>query len=149
MTITGVAERVPARLAQLVYLDAVVPEDGRSANDILPRRRRPRPARPVPAGVDRPRARHDQGPGRQGVAAGQDHAATAPELDRADRVGNLAAAGRPPAFIHCTRRTRTEPFGARRPACGRTDWRDGELAENHFAPVNDPKVTAEVLLSLA
>src|SRR5215207_8121107 len=36
MTITGVAERVPERLAQLVYLDAVVPADGDSSNDLFP-----------------------------------------------------------------------------------------------------------------
>jgi pimeloyl-ACP methyl ester carboxylesterase len=35
MVITGVAERVPERLAQLVYLDAFVPEDGQSLADIL------------------------------------------------------------------------------------------------------------------
>jgi pimeloyl-ACP methyl ester carboxylesterase len=36
MVITGVAERVPARLGQLVYLDAFVPEDGQSVCDLLP-----------------------------------------------------------------------------------------------------------------
>ena len=30
MIITGVAERVPERLAQLVYLDASVPTDGQN-----------------------------------------------------------------------------------------------------------------------
>ena len=33
MIITGVAERVPARLAQLVYLDALLPADGENAYD--------------------------------------------------------------------------------------------------------------------
>src|SRR5829696_3489499 len=33
MTITGVAERVPERLAQLIYLDAFVPADGESFYD--------------------------------------------------------------------------------------------------------------------
>src|SRR5262245_30690572 len=36
MVIAGVAERVPERLAQLVYLDAFVPEDGQSTLDLLP-----------------------------------------------------------------------------------------------------------------
>jgi pimeloyl-ACP methyl ester carboxylesterase len=35
MVITGVAERMPERLAQLVYLDAFVPEDGQSLADLL------------------------------------------------------------------------------------------------------------------
>jgi pimeloyl-ACP methyl ester carboxylesterase len=34
--ITGVADRVPERIAQLVYLDAVVPQNGRSALACLP-----------------------------------------------------------------------------------------------------------------
>ena len=36
MVITGVAERVPERLAQLVYLDAFVAENGQSLCDLLP-----------------------------------------------------------------------------------------------------------------
>lgn len=35
MVITGVADRIPERLAALVYLDALVPEDGNSAFDLL------------------------------------------------------------------------------------------------------------------
>jgi pimeloyl-ACP methyl ester carboxylesterase len=38
--ITGVAERAPQRIAQLVYLDAFVPADGQSILDLLPRDRR-------------------------------------------------------------------------------------------------------------
>jgi pimeloyl-ACP methyl ester carboxylesterase len=36
MVITGVADRVPDRIAQLVYLDAVVPRDGQSLVDTAP-----------------------------------------------------------------------------------------------------------------
>ena len=36
MVITGVADRVPERLAQVIYLDAVVPEDGQSSYDVDP-----------------------------------------------------------------------------------------------------------------
>jgi hypothetical protein len=36
MVITGVADRVPDRIAHLVYLDAVVPRDGQSLADIAP-----------------------------------------------------------------------------------------------------------------
>jgi pimeloyl-ACP methyl ester carboxylesterase len=39
--ITGVADRVPERIAHLVYLDAFVPEDGQSVFDlVMPERRR-------------------------------------------------------------------------------------------------------------
>jgi pimeloyl-ACP methyl ester carboxylesterase len=36
MVITGVAERVPERLSQIVYLDAYVPRDGQALVDLLP-----------------------------------------------------------------------------------------------------------------
>src|SRR5688572_25201070 len=36
MVVTGVADRMPERLAQLIYLNALVPEDGQSAFDLLP-----------------------------------------------------------------------------------------------------------------
>lgn len=36
MVITGVADRMPERIAHLVYLDALVPADGQSVFDILP-----------------------------------------------------------------------------------------------------------------
>ena len=48
MTITGVAEQVPERLAQLVYLDAAVPADGQNDYDANPeeaRRSRSPPTR--------------------------------------------------------------------------------------------------------
>jgi pimeloyl-ACP methyl ester carboxylesterase len=35
MVITGVAERVPERIAHLIYLDALVPQDGESTMDVL------------------------------------------------------------------------------------------------------------------
>jgi pimeloyl-ACP methyl ester carboxylesterase len=40
MVITGVADRVPERLAQLMYLDAFVPEANQSLLDLLPADRR-------------------------------------------------------------------------------------------------------------
>lgn len=36
MVISGVADRLPERIAHLVFLDAMVPEDGETAVDVLP-----------------------------------------------------------------------------------------------------------------
>ncbi len=36
MVVTGVADRIPERIAHLVYLNALVPEDGQSAFDLTP-----------------------------------------------------------------------------------------------------------------
>jgi pimeloyl-ACP methyl ester carboxylesterase len=41
MVITGVVDRVPERIARVVYVDAFVPEDGQSLLDIIPPERRP------------------------------------------------------------------------------------------------------------
>lgn len=46
--VTGVAGRVPERIAQLVYVDAFVPEDGQALWDLIPPQRRP----PMQALVD-------------------------------------------------------------------------------------------------
>ena len=57
--ITGVADRVPERLQQLVYLDAATPSDGQASADSFPGRReqsRSRPAARVTAGRSRPGA---------------------------------------------------------------------------------------------
>ena len=43
MVISGVADRVPEKVASLVYLDAFVPENGQSNLDMLPVDRRPTP----------------------------------------------------------------------------------------------------------
>jgi pimeloyl-ACP methyl ester carboxylesterase len=42
MVATGVADRAAARLQQLVYLDAFVPQDGQSAFDLIPAKARER-----------------------------------------------------------------------------------------------------------
>ena len=39
--ISGVADRVPERISQLVYLDAFVPDDGQAVFDLIPPQRRP------------------------------------------------------------------------------------------------------------
>jgi pimeloyl-ACP methyl ester carboxylesterase len=41
MVITGVADRMPERIAHVVYVDAFVPQDGQSMMDIIPPERRP------------------------------------------------------------------------------------------------------------
>ena len=58
MVATGVADRVPERIRQLVYLDAFVPGHGQSLLDLLPPGPRPAPAREgLPSGSLRPTRR--------------------------------------------------------------------------------------------
>jgi pimeloyl-ACP methyl ester carboxylesterase len=148
MTITGVAERVPERLARVVYLDAFVPEDGRSANDYAPLSQEP-------AGV----------PGYLPVFLDLVHGMTKdpavkewllskftpqplPSFTQPIALGDPVAATLPRAFIHCTENP-IEPFITFATRL-RSDplWAYRELADNHFAPVNVPQATAEAILSL-
>jgi pimeloyl-ACP methyl ester carboxylesterase len=163
MIITGVAERVPERLAGLIYLDALVPADGQSSYDAE------QSSEDVPA-ADRAAA---ETAGMPGFLVVDPYAGWLGSLvrDPADRewlltklvpqplatytqpirVGNPAAAAIPRAFILCTEGKDAvgDPFATTasqvRSAPG---WRYRELAENHLAPINAPQATAEALLSL-
>jgi pimeloyl-ACP methyl ester carboxylesterase len=162
MPITGVAERVPERLAQLVYLDALVPADGEDFYD---------------ADLDPPEARAEvaaagEAAGIPGFIPVQVDFVRALTKDPADlewllarlvpqpiatwtqpiRLANPAAAAVPRAFVFCTEgkgSAAEDPFvrNAER-AKSAPDWQYRELADNHLAHINAPQATAEVLLSL-
>ena len=135
MTITGVAERVPERLAQLVYLDAVVPADGESAND------------PLPVWTDFVRAMAKDPADQEGFLAKLVRQPL-PTFAQPMKLGNPASAAVPRAFVHCTEGA-MEPF-ASIAARVRSDagWRYREVADDHFAAINAPQVTADALLAL-
>ena len=165
MIITGVAERVPERLARLVYLDADVPADGENGYDaeLCPEEVR---------AVDRAAAETAGTPGFIPVDPYVDwiESRMPDPADRAwllaklvpqplatytqpIRLGNAAAAAIPRDFIFCTEGKEdaaedfTVPTATRvRSAPG---WRYLELADTHMAPINAPQATAEMLLSLA
>ncbi len=163
--ITGVAERAPERLAQLVYLDASVPADGQNDYNIdFPSQE----AYDEGVAADIAGAMEAGMPGFvpvfpgvvewvRGMVRDPDEAkwfiaklVPHPQLTRLQpiRLGNPAAATLPRAFIFCT----VDPleFSARIAERVGTDpnWRVVELADNHLAPINSPESTAEVLLSL-
>jgi pimeloyl-ACP methyl ester carboxylesterase len=169
MVITGVAERVPERLARLVYLDAWVPADGQSDYDV---------------GIASDEARAEAiafeiaagwaagTPGFRPIDADVEGFITGMIEDPADaewmvsklvphplaawtqpiQLGNPAAAELPHAFIFCTEEkgTADEDPTVRIAEWVRSDpdWTYRELAGNHLALVNDPQATAEALLSL-
>ncbi len=152
MVITGVAERVPERLSQLVYLDAVVPHDGQSAADLLGPELAaqlvqlteevgegwklpyiPEPGKPVdPRYVPLP------------IKTG---------LQRVT-LRNPAALALPRAFIYCTEDKDLMPTGLGIIAAGeaaRSDpaWRYFELHTDHLPNLNQPRELADILLALA
>jgi pimeloyl-ACP methyl ester carboxylesterase len=154
MVVTGAADRVPQRIARLVYLDAFVPENGKSLMDYVVPERGARfreegertgsvtPPPPSLWGITRPadaawltrrESRHPFASMRQPV-----------------RLQNEVALARiPKAFIYCSS-----------PATGSFDqfaakvrndpaWRFFELATGHDAMILVPDELARILLELA
>jgi pimeloyl-ACP methyl ester carboxylesterase len=161
MIITGVAEVVPERLKQLVYLDAAVPEDGQSnytlsgfGDDVL--------AFEYWTGLEAGWT------GYEIVHPGVQEFVRSLAKDPADAewllsklhpqplatqtqpvtLVNPAAAALPRVYVLCTegRAEGEDPFIEQMRAD--PGWQVVELADNHFAPVNAPELTAEALLSL-
>ena len=159
MVITGVADRLPERLAQLVYLDAVVPADGQSEYDADPdvKARHAAEREAAAAGT----------PGYQPVPMEYIRARVTDEADRAwllakmvphplatfaqpVRLRNPAAETIPRTFIFCTEGKEPGFQTIQTAAQLRTHpgWRYRELAANHLAPVTAPRKTADLLVSL-
>jgi pimeloyl-ACP methyl ester carboxylesterase len=172
LTITGVAEKVPERLAQLVYLDAFVPEDGQNNYDVLTPSEEDRKAilanevavsnaagTPGMFPVDAATEEWLRGSIKDPAVADWVLARMVPQplltSTQPVRLGNPAAAALPRAFVLCTADKdlqadpQTDPV-VRFVEGVRSDpnWRVVELADNHLAPVNAPELTAEALLSL-
>ena len=164
MIITGVAERVPERLAQLVYFDADVPADGENGWDA-----ELYSPEAILADVESGKAA-----GLPGFLTVEPYTEWLRSLakDPADaewllgklvpqslatyiqpiRLGNPAAAALPRAFVFCTegKGDAAVDHTVRTAERMRSDpaWRYREVADTHLAPINDPQATAQALLSL-
>jgi pimeloyl-ACP methyl ester carboxylesterase len=172
MIITGVAEKVPERLAQLVYLDAQVPTDGQNFYDfeILSEEDRIAAiAGDMAAGMEAGMpgflpvfpeivewvrgAITDPAEAEWFIAKLTPH----PELTSLQPVtlGNPEAAALPRAYILCTADKDLQADPQRDPYVlaaerARSDpqWRVIELDNNHLVNLNDPEGTVEALVSL-
>ena len=146
MVITGAAERVPDRLARLVYLDAFVPQDGQSLADLLP-------AEVVAAFEERARTLGD------GWRIPHDP----PDADRRTdfplaamrqplAVRNPAAAQLPRAYIACAE-SRGVPlfahFSEAEARAQREGWDCRELPTGHVPMQTMPRELADSLLTFA
>lgn len=148
MTITGVAERVPERLKQVVYLDAFVPADGQSANDLLPLAEAAAGTPGfLPVAGDLVRSLTKDPADRDWLFA-KLVPQPLPSFTQPIKLANPAAAAVPRAYVACTENA-VEVFAQTAARVGaEAGWRIRELADNHLAPVNNPQATAEALLSL-
>ncbi len=171
--ITGVADRVPERLAQLVYLDANVPEDGQSLVDLMPAdarehfweraqvrgeewRRQGRATAALPAAESPPMEAHLTPWVKRGLLSNDDahwmlhnfvpHPART-YLDPV-RLRNQAALELPRTYILCTLTQGPFETFARR-AQTEARWRYRELVSGHDAQVMVPRELAQALIELA
>jgi pimeloyl-ACP methyl ester carboxylesterase len=150
--VTGVADRSPSRVRTLVYLDAFVPEDGKSLNDFIPPDRRPAfekagadkgfhdPFPLAPFGVTKP----------EDVAWAQPRLRPQPYLTFAQPLKLRGGAPRiPRVFIRCMAPAypNFEPFAQR--LRNDPNWKYLEVAGGHDAMISNPRGLADALLSLA
>jgi pimeloyl-ACP methyl ester carboxylesterase len=167
MVITGVAERAPDRLAQLVYLDAFVPEDGQALVDIMAPEPQQRAAmeervRTEGHGWSLPSLR--PGPWEPFL---REHWRITDEADlrwimarldphpyatmtEAVRRANPTAAALPRTYVRCALvpHPHFDRFAATAKRAG-SGWRYREVASGHDAMVTAPHEVAALLLELA
>lgn len=145
MVVTGVADRVPRHVRHLVYLDAFVPADGQSLNDLTGQEREavegwllpPNPPAPDTAAADLawtlPRRRHQ--PARC--------------FSQKLRIANATPAF-PRSYIHCVKKDGPDVF---RQFADQfrddPDWRFQEMNASHSPNITDPQALADVLLAIA
>jgi pimeloyl-ACP methyl ester carboxylesterase len=150
MVITGVAQRVPQRIACLVYLDALVPLDGQALLDIVSpfwRERFEELVKTQGEGWRLPSlAERSLSRGMQMKTSSQPFATMQQPLF----LNNPAAESIPRTFIYCTQSGWSDehiaPIAARAKAEG---WDYHELAADHMVMVTMPKELTDILFELA
>ena len=155
--IAAAADRMPGRIRHLVYLDARIPENGKTAGDVQPpgvTAERGRLAQEFSQGLCVP----PPDPEVFGVPA--DHLL----YDWVQRrltphpwsafntpftIRNPLGNGLPATYIACTDPLYPSLASSRQIARARTDWAWKELATGHDAMVTAPRPTAEMLMEIA
>ena len=164
VVITGVADRAPERIAQVVYLDAFVPEDGQSVFDLVaPERRQAMEGlvktegmgwllpRFAPASLGHDRARHVGCHRHEDARWIVDRLGPTPVRHFKDPVRrtNPAAEALRRVYVRC-RQFPSARFDQHAEMARRTAlWSYRELAAPHHPAVTMPEQVADLLLDLA
>lgn len=161
--ITGIADRVPERLAHLVYLDAFVPDDGQATIDLTPA---PRPAWEARVRAEgygwlvptfRPLPWDDLLRDVWQVTDAADRRWMGERLGPTPfktftdpvRRTNPAAAALPRTYIRCVQFAHPAFDRFAELARQTAGWRSRELASNHEPFVTAPRELADLLLEIA
>jgi pimeloyl-ACP methyl ester carboxylesterase len=154
MVATGVADRAPERLAQLVYLDAFVPRDGQCLFDLLGAEssvRMREAARTVGDGWRTPPSPVPPDTSEEDVAWVTPRRVMQP-LRTLEQPVHLTGAGErlPKAYIYCTRARPGDVFRqfAQR-ARTETGWRYFEIDASHNVHITAPESLATLLDHIA
>lgn len=154
MVVTGVAERAPERLRELVYLDAFVPRNGESVNDLVTAAVGPAVAAHMEEAVN------TYGEGYLAPPPPSDDQRTVPHpfktFTQPLDVKSAGAREIPKSFVYCSQKedefTRNALDPIMRQIVERAKaegWRYYELPTEHTLWQTMPQETAEVLLQIA
>lgn len=158
VTITGVADRIPERIRHLVYLDALILENGQSTVSVMPpdvvAARRQRAAElggalmPAP---DRSVLTATMGITEEGDLAWLEAKMTPHPMSTYEDALTLQAPvgnGRPVTYVAATQPEYAATAPSRAFARRQPGWKYVELATGHHAPVTAPAEVADLLLGL-
>jgi pimeloyl-ACP methyl ester carboxylesterase len=144
---TGVADRVPQRVRHLVYLDAFVPADGQSLNDLVGGTRHAVPVEGwlIPPNPSAP----DTSPEDLAWAAPRRRHQPARCFSQKIRLGHATTAF-PRSYIHCTKKTDPDVFQQFADRF-RTDstWHFHAMDASHSPNITAPDALAALLLAIA
>jgi pimeloyl-ACP methyl ester carboxylesterase len=152
--ITGVADRAPERLQQLVYLDAAIPSDGQSSADGTPGRRQQLEEQARQTGDGWKIAPGDMPPDQPEEITRWAQARRSPMPIKTMITPLKLTRGEtslPRAFVYCTLGKEPGSPQAARAERVRNDprWRYFELNTGHNLHYTAPKETVAILLELA
>ncbi len=155
VVISGVADRMPERIRHLVYLDAVVPQNGRSAISQLPAETaamRIRTAEASSGGLSIPVPKGDlfdlsPGPGRDWVARRITPHPLASYTDPV-RLKNPVGNGLPRSYIRCNDPVYPAVVPTYEAIIQQPGWAVVDLATGHDAMISAPGALTDLLLKL-
>jgi pimeloyl-ACP methyl ester carboxylesterase len=140
--VTGVAERVPERISQLVYLDAWVPRDGQCVFDLIPEQ--------APVFRESARARGDGWRIPRDPPQPRRTPHPLATLEQRISLSSPEAAALPRSYILFSRNSQYHaPVMARMAERGReAGWRVLDLPADHDAPMTHPRELTDLLAGL-
>ncbi len=147
MVATGVVDRLPERIARIIYLDAFVPENGQALIDFLPEQDRQRMRDSAKAG-DGWRVTPNPIPPD---TSDEDRAWIAkfrmPQSIRCfeQPIGLRSELTLPRVYIQCMRYADRSPFGQFAQRAGKEGWPLHQLDASHSPNVTAPAVLMELL----